>query len=374
MQQPRKKVLFAAGGTGGHLFPAQALAEQLREENDEIELLFAGAGLSDNAYFDKTKFHYCDISSTTPFRGGILKLLKSIAILIKGVKQSFCLISKEKPDLVVGFGSFHAFPVICAAVIKKIPLVLFESNAIPGKVVRLFSKRADLTGIFFSDAKQHLNGNVVEVDIPMKNSRTCIAVEKAAAREQVNLKSDLPTLLVFGGSQGAQKINHTVLSLLPMLCSTKIPFQLLHFTGNDKTALEVSLLCEQLNIPCYVKKFEPQMQVAWSAADVVICRAGAMTLSELLDYEVPGILIPYPAASDQHQLKNALFLEKKVGGAVHLPESSLTPESLASALIPLLAIDSQKRNEWKAAIANFKGNQKKGNLGRLIKELLGNQK
>ncbi len=135
-----KKILFAAGGTGGHLFPAQALAEQLM--GDSVELLFAGARLSQNAYFDKTKFPYHDIASTTPFRGGVLKALKSTGILIKGIRESLRLLSQEKPDLVVGFGSFHAFPVLCAAVLKKIPLVLFESNAIPGKVIRLFSKRA----------------------------------------------------------------------------------------------------------------------------------------------------------------------------------------------------------------------------------------
>src|SRR5271170_6437047 len=134
------KILIAAGGTGGHLFPAQALAEQLSQENVGVELMFAGAKLSENAYFDKTKFRFCDIASMTPFQGSPFKMLKSAGVLIKGIGQSLRLLSQEKPTLVVGFGSFHAFPVICAAAMKKIPLVLFESNAIPGKVVRLFSK------------------------------------------------------------------------------------------------------------------------------------------------------------------------------------------------------------------------------------------
>ncbi len=365
MPTTSKKILFAAGGTGGHLFPAQALAEQLI--GDGVELLFAGARLSQNVYFDKTKFPYHDIASTTPFRGGLLKALKSTSILIKGVRESLRLLTKEKPDLVVGFGSFHAFPVLCAAVLKKIPLVLFESNAIPGKVIRLFSKRADLTGIYFSEAKNYLKGKTVEVEIPVRGSCTIEPVSKQEALVQFNLDPDLPTLLVFGGSQGAKSINGTILGLLPILSHEKLPFQLIHFTGNEETALEISRLCEQLNIPCYAKKFEPRMQLAWSAADIAICRSGAMTLSELLHHEVPGILIPYPAASDGHQLKNALFLEKQVGGAIHILDSSLTPQALAAALH---AFDAPKRSEMKKAITHFKAKQKKADLGRLIKELL----
>lgn len=361
----RKKVLFAAGGTGGHLFPAQALAEQLMEENGAIELLFAGASLSGNAYFDQKKFRFCDIASKTPLRGGFFNRVRSFGTLLRGVFASLRLLSKEKPDLVVGFGSFHAFPILCAAVLKRIPLVLFESNAIPGKVVRLFSKRAHFTGIYFSEAEKHLKGKTCDVQIPKKGLLS--SIEKQTARAYWQLDPHLPTLLVFGGSQGSKRINEVLLDLLPRL---KDPFQLIHFTGDEKMAGDISALCRSLSIPSYVKKFEPLMHNAWSAADVAICRAGAMTLSEVLQHEVPAILVPYPQASDQHQLRNAQYLQKQVQGAIHMEESSLNAESLYHALTPLLARESAQRESLQRGLAHFKQTQKKEDLGRLIKDLL----
>jgi UDP-N-acetylglucosamine--N-acetylmuramyl-(pentapeptide) pyrophosphoryl-undecaprenol N-acetylglucosamine transferase len=365
MSKSLKKILFAAGGTGGHLFPAQALAEQLRRENEGIELVFAGAFLSQNPYFEK-KFPFHDITSMTPFRGSVIKAFKSLFQLLKGVVQSYRLLSKEKPVLVVGFGSYHAFPLLCAAFFKRIPLVLFESNAAPGKVIRLFSKKARLTGIYFPEAKNHLKGKSVAVEIPARGV-SGTPFTKLEARKEMGLDLNVPTVLVFGGSQGAKVLNSAVVQLLSLL---KGPFQLIHFTGDEETSLEVGRVCKSLSIPCYVKKFEPRMQMAWKAADVVICRAGAMTLSELLHFEVPGILIPYPFASDQHQMKNALFFETQVGGAVLVPQAVLNAETLHSALLPFLSKGS-KKEECIAAIQRFKKEQKKANLGHLIKEIVG---
>jgi UDP-N-acetylglucosamine--N-acetylmuramyl-(pentapeptide) pyrophosphoryl-undecaprenol N-acetylglucosamine transferase len=260
--------------------------------------------------------------------------------------------------------------VICAAAIKKTPLVLFESNAIPGKVIRFFSKRAKLTGIYFSEAKNYLGGKTVEVEIPVKRPLFGSPLSKEQARAQLLLDPHLLTLLVFGGSQGAKGINRNLPSLLPLLTQVNLCFQLIHLTGCEQTALEVSQLCHSLSIPCYVKKFEKDMAIVWGAADIAICRSGAMTLSELLHHEVPGILIPYPEASDQHQLKNARFLEKTVGGAVCIEESSLTPQTLGLALLPLVASGSPRRDEMKAAMRNFKAQQKKADLARLITQLL----
>ncbi len=369
MSKVRKKVLFAAGGTGGHLFPAQALAEQLNFENGEIEPFFAGAHLSKNVYFEK-RFPHFDIVSMTPFSRSLFKALKSVFVLFKGVIESYRLLSKEKPVLVVGFGSFHVFPLLCAAYLKRIPLVLFESNAIPGKVIALFSKRAHFTGVYFEQAKQHLKGKTIEVEIPMRKKTQDLNLTKEEARLQMELDPHLPTLLVFGGSQGAKAINNAILGLLPLLKKEKLPFQLIHLTGNQEVALETSVLCKELGISCYVKKFEPRMDRAWIASDVVICRSGAMTLSELMHYQVPGILIPYPFAADQHQLKNALFLEKKVGGALHIVESELNSQILSIALLPLLCDKSKKRQEFVDAIAHFKTQQTKENFGNLIQEIL----
>ncbi len=361
-----KKIVFAAGGTGGHLFPAQALADQLLKQRPDLDLLFAGAKLGDNPYFDRSKFAYLDILSTTPFRGGILSRFKAFGILLGGIQKSLQMLREQKPDMVIGFGSFHAFPILCAAALKGIPIVLFESNAIPGKVIRLFSKRAKFTGIFFPQAKDYLKGNTVEVGIPQKNSQP-LGLTQCDARHLFNLDADRLTILVFGGSQGAKGINNHLLDLIPLLCQNQLSFQLIHLTGSKDTTDAMTALCKKWGIPHYIKDFEPQMAVALCAADIAICRSGAMTVSELLHYEVPAILIPYPFAADQHQLKNALFFEKEVGGGQHFEEAALSPKQLMQAMLPLLS----RKETIKKSIHDFKIKQKKADLSSLVLDIIG---
>jgi len=362
----KKKILFAAGGTGGHLFPAQTVAAELLKEGN-IEVLFAGAGLKENRYFDREKFSYKEVVSTTPFRGGLFKAIRSIGILLSGILSSLRLLKEEKPDLIIGFGSFHTFPVLCAARLKKIPILLFESNSIPGKVVRFFSKKAVCTALFFPEANRYLKGKTVAVEMPQAAQKKYSPEE---ARRLFGLDPDKPTLLVFGGSQGAKAINNQILSFLKEKGSSS--FQLIHFTGNAETAAEVEKVCNSLSIPCYVRPFEKQMAIAWSGADLVLCRSGAMTVAELMHYEVPGILVPYPFASDDHQLKNALVMEKEVKGTLHLLEKDLSAEILAEKLLPLLTSDSPQRQEMKKAIEHFKEKQRKNDLSNIILTLCKN--
>ncbi len=358
------KVLFAAGGTGGHLFPAQALAEKLTG----VDILFSGAKLSTNAYFDRNKFLYRDIDSTTPLRGNILQKIQSVVILLRGVLQSLCLLSKERPDLVVGFGSFHSFPLLCAAALKRIPLVLFESNAVPGKVIRLFSRFALYTAVYFPESERYLKGKVHAVEIPSLKSRT--ATNAQEARRQLGLDPDCFTLLVFGGSQGAKALNSLMLALLPLLKSAQISVQLIHLAGKKGPVQEIADACAAQGITAHVREFEERMDIAWSAADVAICRAGAATLSELIHFAVPAILIPFPYAADQHQLKNARFIEKGVQGAVVMEESSLSPETVKNTLSEWALHNPNARAQLKQNICTFREEQKKMDLVPLIENTL----
>jgi UDP-N-acetylglucosamine--N-acetylmuramyl-(pentapeptide) pyrophosphoryl-undecaprenol N-acetylglucosamine transferase len=363
-QNQRKKVIFAAGGTGGHLFPAQALAQQMRDEDPSVDLSFAGARLSTNAYLDQARFSYSDIASGTPFRGGLLSKFKTALVLVRGLRESLRLLKKEKPALVVGFGSFHAFPVLLAAVIKRIPLILFESNAMPGKVVRFFAKKALLTGIYFPEARRHLKGNSIEVEIPTQTARAQIPKEEA--RAALSLQPDLCTLLVFGGSQGAKAINQNFLSALELLHHRQIRFQVIHLTGCDQTASEAKEKYRALAISCHVVKFEPRMDLAWSAADIAICRSGALTVSEILRYAVPALMIPFPAASDRHQNVNAQYVERTIGGGLILDQEALTPDRLAEKISDILLSMEKK----KKALQEYKASQKKENLASLVGEML----
>lgn len=340
----------------------------LQEKKPGIKSIFAGSNLSCNAHFNKDQFSFCDISSATPYRGKFLKVVKSMGPLLRGIRESLALFEDEKPDLVIGFGSFHTFPILCAATLKKIPLILFESNSIPGKVIKLFSKKALFTAIFFEEAKRHLKGNTVQVEIPGKDSIS-EAMSPKEARLKIGLEADLQTLLVFGGSQGARQINQYLIDLLPIL-KKNFAFQLIHLTGNEETSAKVDLLCQSLGIPCYVKKFETQMDMLWKAADLAICRSGAMTLSEILTFEVPAILIPFPFAADQHQLKNAQIFQKKIGGGIYFHENSISTTSLAEAIHRLSNLNSQERLKMKEAIQAYKVRQKKEDLCSLIIEYL----
>ena len=300
----KKKVIIAAGGTGGHLLPAQEIARKLQEK--EIEVLFVGSGLKENAYFDRKNFQFHEILAKTPFQKGLIRRLGALYALLKAVVKSCFFLKGFKPDLIIGFGSFHAFPILCAAKLQKKPFMLFESNTIAGKVTKFFSSFATHTAIHLPLVKK-IKGNLIEVSWPLR-AEECNS-SQAKAREQLQLAPDRFTLLIFGGSQGASAINHSVLNICEQLLAKKIPFQIIHLAGRS-ISVEVEQFCKRHNIPALIKTFEQNMGQVFYAADLALCRSGAATIAELIHYQVPAILIPYPYATEQHQRENALFLQR----------------------------------------------------------------
>jgi UDP-N-acetylglucosamine--N-acetylmuramyl-(pentapeptide) pyrophosphoryl-undecaprenol N-acetylglucosamine transferase len=289
---------------------------------------------------------------------------KSLYRIGKGIKQSLQLIDVFQPQLVIGFGSFYSFPVLAAARWRKIPIVLFEPNAIPGKVNRLVSKWALLSAVQFSEAGRMLAGDIIEVKMPVGERKK---LEAGAARNYFYLDLERFTFLVFGGSQGSESINRlfseTILKMI-----APFAFQVIHITGKTHSAELIRRQYEKAGIRACVKAFEERMDLAWSAADAVIGRSGAASVAELIKYEVPGILIPFPQAADDHQTKNALFIEKTVGGAITCPESSLTIERLKP-LLEQLMIPAQL-SKMKTAISLFKQDHRKKELCTVICDII----
>jgi len=300
----KKKVIIAAGGTGGHLLPAQEIAKKLQEK--DIEVLFTGSGLKENAYFDQKGFKFREILAKTPFQKGLVRCLGALYALFKAVVQSYFFLKNFKPDLIIGFGSFHAFPILCAAKLQQRPFMLFESNTVAGKVTRFFSSFATHTAIHLPLAKK-IKGNLVEVAWPLRAEESTLSQVKA--REQLQLAPHRFTLLIFGGSQGASTINHSVLSICKHLLAKEIPFQIIHLSGRS-ISIEVKQFCKKHNIPAFIKTFEKNMSQVFCAANLALCRSGAATIAEIIHYQVPAILVPYPYATEQHQRENALFLER----------------------------------------------------------------
>lgn len=284
--QKKKYVAIAAGGSFGHLKPALHLFEHHRHA------FFIGLGLKESKFFDQT----------LPFVS--LKGGRNLTLL-REIFRALWILKKRKVDLVIGFGSYHSFPVLLAAFLLRCPIRLFEPNIIPGLVIRWFNRFAEKTYIWHQETNEHL-------------SKKGILIEKIAKKDvsidpyrYFSLSQEWPILLIMGGSQGAKSINEAVLR---GLSSLEKGVQVIHFVGDESNIFKIQKGYEEKKIRAYVKTFEPRVDLAMQIADVAFTRAGAMTLSELSFFQVPAILVPFEAAQGQHQHYNAAhFLENNSG-------------------------------------------------------------
>ena len=313
------KVVIAVGGSGGHLLPAQQLAEDLKKE---AEILFAGHRLDSSPFFRRDLFSFQTIPSA-PLKlspNGLFEFFKAMA---QGVRSSIRLINAFRPDVVVGFGSFHSFPLLVAASLMRRKIVLFEANCLLGKVNRLFAFDAKIVAAQFFLNNHSKNLSLVPL-LPWKKEP--LTMEKSQALKELGLDSDRLTFLVFGGSQGAAFLNRSIPRCLPA------DSQVIHLAGNDQAAAEVRESYRKKAILAVVKDFEPNMPLLYAAADVAICRSGAGTMAELIRYSLPAILIPFPFAADDHQKVNAEFLVKKIQGASMILETDATSRAISQAI------------------------------------------
>ncbi len=354
-----KRVVISAGGTGGHLFPAQALASQLKEKIGSVDVLFMAKGLETNSRFKKGEYLFSDIPS-----GPISpkKLIFSLFSITYGIVKSFCLLRKFKPKVVIGFGSYHSFPVLVAAKLLGIDLILHEANSIPGKVNKLFSPYAAWTGIFFPDAAKYLSGKLRQTDIPLRTQfYTNNRVTREEAIRHYALEPDVCTVLVFGGSLGAKRLNELAFEALSMV-QKKV--QVLHFTGSKDTAQSLQDAYAKAHIKAHVAPFESSMHYAWAAADLAITRSGASTVAEAITYTVPTIFVPYPHSADGHQDKNAEYVATGIGGALTFQEKDLTSQMLCRTIeeIPL--------HKMKEALYNARENMQKIHFSDLVVDFI----
>lgn len=324
MHEPR--ILLSAGGTGGHIFPAIALAEELTKYSCSI--LFSGGNLSKNPFFEKEHYPYKEVScgqlSLVPW-----KFVSGSWDILKGVQESISIIQAFNPDLVVGFGSYYTLPVLIAAKCLGKPIFLHEANTIPGKVNKLFSPFVEQTCVHFPRTQALLKGKTVVGGMPLRSNFRKGQISKEEARKSFQLDPRLTTILVFGGSQGSKRINELFSEAALFHLKEMIPpFQILHFTGNHADAELLMGRYVSGNVAAYVRPFEKKMELAWAASDLSITRAGAASIAEQMEYAVPGLLIPFPFSSDGHQDANAEVLEETGLGA-KAAEDELTPQALA---------------------------------------------
>lgn len=300
-------VLFAGGGTGGHLYPAVAMAAMLKELDPGVRVSFAGTPSGIEAT-EVPRLGYP--LHLIPVRG--LKRGRSLSALLSnvGVLADFALslfraaalIRRERPDVVVGTGGFVSGPVLLAAQLMGKRTMIQEQNAFPGLTTRLLSMMAREVHVAFREATGHLKKKK-GVFLTGNPARSFDPVDMRRARERFGLDADRPTLLVFGGSRGARSINNAVLRGLRRLTgSANLIWQTGSLDyGRIRKEVEPS---ENLWIGAYIE----EMGEAYGAADLVLCRAGASSIAELTNLHKPSVLVPYPHATGDHQRHNALAL------------------------------------------------------------------
>ncbi len=323
----RKKIVIAAGGSGGHLGPAQMLASLLGAH----EIIFAGKGLQGSRFFDRQRFVFQEIASGP---------VKKPWLLVWGFFQALIFLRKFKPHMIAGFGSYHAFPVMLAAKVMRVPIILFEPNCILGKVNRFFAGGAKALAAQFPLEKYYARQVAVQ-RLPWQSF--ALKPDKGAARQKMGLSQGCFTLLVCGGSQGALFINQCFFQAARQL---SMPFQVIHLTGREARVYAEGY--RKMGISAVVCDYEKEMAGLFCAADLAICRAGAATVAELIHYEIPALLIPYPNSMRLHQDLNADFFEKQVKGGVKLQEGANI--NLPSAI----AMAHSAMDSWRRNIAEYK--------------------
>jgi UDP-N-acetylglucosamine--N-acetylmuramyl-(pentapeptide) pyrophosphoryl-undecaprenol N-acetylglucosamine transferase len=312
----REKVIIAVGGTGGHVLPSEKIAKKLKEDYD---IIFMGVGLSKNPFFHKEGVSYIEVRGSS-LSSGIWNFVKENLF---GIFEAKAILKKLQPKFVVGFGSFHAFPVLQASFSLQIPYYLFEFNTVPGRVNRIYSRSARKVFIHFRPREKRILGNLVEIDFALDKISY---VEKNAAKTHFGLDVNKPVILVFGGSLGANTINEIMKEVADNL---KSEFQIIHFTGKES---ELGAYYKSLGIKSYVRPFSKEIDIAWQAADLAICRSGAGAMREMIYFKKPVIMIPYPKAKDDHQLHNAKYVQNEMLGGIYLDEKHLNEESLLKSI------------------------------------------
>ncbi len=331
------KVLIAGGGTGGHINPGLAIAKYIMKKDPSAEITFVGTkkGL-ETRLVPREGFTL----ETITVRGFRRKLSLDTVLALKELVQSFFqasrLIKKLRPDVVIGTGGYVCGPVLYVAAKKGIPTLIHESNAFPGVTNRLLERYVNCVAISFKDAAKYFKNRdkLVHTGNPVRQE--LLNTNREAVLNKLDIVEGKPLLVTMGGSRGARKINETVVEMLNT--RFKGEFNLIFATGEsqfDDIKLSVCL-DEKYKRMVKVVPYIYDVGQVYAASDLMICRAGAITISELQTMGIPSILIPSPYVTANHQEHNARSLEKD-GGAVVILENELNADILYNSIIKLIS-------------------------------------
>ncbi|MCL2389677.1 MAG: undecaprenyldiphospho-muramoylpentapeptide beta-N-acetylglucosaminyltransferase [Elusimicrobia bacterium] len=334
-----KIVFIAASGSGGHIYPGIAVADEINERFEPIFILSKNQASKD--IISKTSYKYLTLPVCGMPAVFSLKFLYFLLTLSVSTVKSVFLILKYKPAVCVGMAGYASVPVVLAAKLLRKKTLICEQNVVPGKATKLLSKIADTVCLSFEETKKYINSkNTIVTGNPVR--RELLNADKSSALKSFGFSDKGQVILIFGGSQGSSKLNDIAFQTACKLIESQ-KINVIHVTGKKDFPL-ISRKAAKYSEHYKVFEYIYDMAQAYAASDIVICRAGAGTISELYHLRKPAVLVPYPYAG-AHQAQNAKFLEYK-GLAEAIEEAGLNVNILLKALKGILL---------KSAPADFEG-------------------
>lgn len=327
-------VVIAAAGTGGHINPGIAIANKIKEEDKNSKVLFIGTNRGlENDLVPRAGYELKTVNAYGIERKQTVQNFKRLYSTIKSIKEAKKILTEFKADVVIGTGGYICMPVILAANKLKIPTLLHESNAFPGVAVRLLSKKVNTVLVGFEDAKLRLKKakNVVVTGNPTKiKKQNLTSNQKEEIIRSIGLNTNKPIVLVFGGSQGAKSINKSFINIIKNKKNKE--YQIIWAAGPSQyEEIKEKLSDDNININnienVKIVPYIYNMEEIMNVVDLVVCRSGAMTITEISIVGKPAIFIPFPFATENHQEYNAKVLEK-VGAAEIILDKELNADIL----------------------------------------------
>ena len=319
------RVLIAGGGTGGHIIPALAVARELKARY-AAEILFVGTARGmENRLVPQAGFELALVKVGALKNVSLATRLRTLFDLPRAILQSRRIIRKFRPDVVIGVGGYASGPAMAAAILARVPTLAFEPNLVPGFANKVVGRWVSAGAVHFDQTRKYFR-NARVVGVPVRPEFFSVSAQAA---------DHPPTLLVFGGSQGAHTINQAVTAAIPELQRRLPPLRVIHQTGERDFSI-VQAAYSKVGFAAEVSPFIDNMPTAFALADLLVCRSGASTVAEVTAAGKPAIFIPFPRAADDHQRRNAEAIAN-AGAAVLIPESELTPQKLAQVVTELLS-------------------------------------
>ena len=360
MANTLKRVIFTCGGTAGHVNPAIALAQLMHRKDPATEFLFVGAerGLEKDL-IPKAGYEFRTVHISSFHRSLKPREIKhnviSVCNLMRAPREARAILQEFRPDIVIGTGGYASYPMVKAAAKAGIPTAVHESNMVPGLTTEMLEPFADRVMVGFESCRQHYKhpDKVIVTGTPVRGDFFDLTREEA--KRALNVDDGRPLIVSFWGSLGASGMNRQMADFLA-LEAAKEPFHHIHGAGNAGYPMVKQLLRDkgvdlEAHPALQVKEYIYNMAVVMRAADLVICRAGASTISELTALGVPALIVPSPYVTNNHQEKNARVLEE-AGGAMVLLEKDSSGQALFQAACAILH-DEPRRLEMEKAMASL---------------------